>query len=141
MDNKKPIHFLVLKIVGFIGVCVAITGIVLTIKGFGDFESDNFMIGGFVSVFGIFVGLSGLVAGFRPEITKMITKSNRYIQQENKEDLSDIASTSAEIAKDAVTTTTRAIKEGLSGENVYCKHCGASIDADSKFCNKCGKEL
>ena len=23
---------------------------------------------------------------------------------------------------------------------VYCKYCGAEIDADSKFCNKCGKE-
>lgn len=35
----------------------------------------------------------------------------------------------------------RAIKEGLTeDETIYCKHCGASIDSDSTFCKKCGKE-
>ena len=24
--------------------------------------------------------------------------------------------------------------------NGYCKHCGTSIDSDSTFCKKCGKE-
>ena len=23
---------------------------------------------------------------------------------------------------------------------VFCKHCGSKIDADSKFCKKCGRE-
>ena len=36
---------------------------------------------------------------------------------------------------------TQGIKEGLSeNETVYCKHCGAQIDADSSFCKKCGKQ-
>ncbi|MBR0385607.1 MAG: zinc-ribbon domain-containing protein [Erysipelotrichaceae bacterium] len=26
------------------------------------------------------------------------------------------------------------------GEAVYCKYCGALIDADSRYCKKCGKE-
>ena len=25
-------------------------------------------------------------------------------------------------------------------DKAYCKECGAQIDADSKFCNKCGKQ-
>ena len=39
----------------------------------------------------------------------------------------------------------REIAQNVSNLNketnkVYCKHCGASIDADSKFCKICGKE-
>ena len=77
--------------------------------------------------------------GFRPEITKMATKSAKYIQDENKEDLKDIVDTTADIAGDAITKTTKAIKKGLK-DTKFCKHCGAEIDADSKFCSSCGKE-
>jgi hypothetical protein len=34
----------------------------------------------------------------------------------------------------------KGIKDDMTGEVIYCKHCGASIDKDSKFCSKCGKE-
>ena len=47
---KKPIRFIILKIVGFVGVAVLIAGIVLAINGFGDFESNNFMIGNMVII-------------------------------------------------------------------------------------------
>ena len=97
------------------------------------------MIGGLMATFGLFIGVSCLVMGFRPEITKMSTKSIKYIQQENKEDLKDIISTTADIASEAVTKTTTAIKQGIE-DTIFCKHCGAKIDFDSKFCNKCGKE-
>jgi uncharacterized membrane protein YvbJ len=80
------------------------------------------------------------VMGFRVELSKMMTKSAKYIQEENKEDLKDIASTTADIASDAITKTTKAIKKGVKGTK-FCKHCGAEIDEDSKFCSKCGKEL
>lgn len=137
---KKPFIFLILKIVGIVGIGLGIFGLVLAINGFGDFESNNFMIGSFVATFGIFVGIFGLVIGFRPEISKMAAKSARYIQEETREDLTAMASTSAEIVEDAVTRTASAVREGLSGDTVYCKHCGAVIDADSKFCKSCGKE-
>ena len=137
---KKPVVFLLMKIVGIVGIGLAIFGFVLSINGFGDFESNNFMIGGFIGVFGLFIGISGLVFGFRPEISKMAAKSARYIQEETREELTAMASTSAEIVEDAVTRTASAVREGLSGDTVYCKHCGAVIDADSKFCKSCGKE-
>lgn len=60
----------------------------------------------------------------------------------NEETLRNIANKEANINKEAVKTTFGAIKEGLSGnnENMFCKHCGAMIDSDSKFCKSCGKE-
>ena len=138
-NNNKPKCFIIFKIVGFIGIILAIAGFVLTIVGFGEFESNNFMIGGLMATFGLFIGVSGLVIGFRPEITKASTQSIKYIQQENKEDLKDSASTAAEIASEAITKTATAIKTGLD-DKMFCKHCGEKIDSDSKFCNKCGKE-
>ena len=92
-----------------------------------------------MSTFGLFLTVAFLATGFRPEITKMTTKSARYIQQENKEDLTGIANTTADIASGAITKTTRAIKKGIK-DTKFCKHCGAEIDADSKFCNNCGGE-
>ncbi len=137
---QKPKIFLLMKIVGIVGIALAIFGFVLSATGFGDFESNNFMIGSCIGVFGSFVGIFGLVFGFRPEMSKLAAKSARYIQEETREDLTAMASTSAEIVEDAVTRTASAVREGLAGDTVYCKHCGAKIDADSKFCKACGKE-
>ena len=81
--DKKPKIFCILKIVGFVGVAIAITGFILVGVGFGDFESNNFMIGGFLSAGGVFMAISGLVVGFRPEIAKLSIQSNKYIQQQN----------------------------------------------------------
>ena len=137
--NNKPKHFIIFKIIGLIGIILAIIGFVLTFVGFGDFESNNFMIGGFLTTFGLLIGIPCLIIGFRPEIAKMSVKSAKYIQQENKEDFKDIASNTAEIASEAITKTTTAIKNGLD-DKIFCKYCGEKIDSDSKFCNKCGKE-
>ncbi len=135
--SNKPKHFLILKIVGVIGIIVAVTGIVLSIKGFGDFESNNFMIGSFLAVAGMGMGFSGIMFGFSPEIAKARAKATRYIQEENKDDLSAIATNTAEIMSDAVTTTASAVMEGVE-KKMFCKHCGKGIDADSKFCSHCG---
>lgn len=141
MDNKKPKHFLIFKIIGFIGIAVGIAGFILSFSGFGNFENNNFMIGGFLGCFGIFIGISCLVIGFRPEISKLSTKSTKYIINDNKDDLTDITNTSANIVDGAITQTARAVKKGLTQEDsMFCKHCGSQIDIDSKFCNKCGKE-
>ena len=138
MENKKPIMYLVLKLVGFVGVAIAVAGIIFAITGFGDFESNNFTIGIFVLPVGFFIAAAGLVSGFTPEIARMKTKSAKYIQQENKEDLTEIASTNADIMSEAITKTTQAVNKGLD-QTKFCKHCGAEIDEDSAFCSKCGK--
>lgn len=138
-NNKRPTYLLILKVVGFIGIFVAIVGFVLAYKGFGDFEHNYFMLGGVMSSLGVFVGVSCLVLGFRPEMMRLATKTAKYIQEENKEDLTDIADTGAEIMSGAVKKTAKAVKDGLKGTK-FCKYCGAEIDEDSIFCSKCGKE-
>ena len=137
--NKKPGHFLTLKIVGFIAIAVAIIGLILVVTGFGNFGNNNFMIGGFLFTFGLFIGIICLVIGFQPEISKMSSKTTKYIQEENQDTLTDIASTSADIHSEAITKTIKAVKKGLN-DTKFCKHCGAQIDSDSKFCSECGKE-
>ena len=129
-----------MKIVGLLGAVVLIVGIFLTFIGFGDFETNNFIIGGFLSVVGFMTCSVGFMVGFRPEITKINLKAARHIQEENKDDLAAIASNAADIASDAVSTTAKAVAEGMR-DTVFCKHCGAKIDADSKFCSNCGKKL
>ena len=140
MSNPKPLHFLILKIVGFLLLAVAITGFGFVVTGFGDFSSNNFMIGGFMVTAGLFGAAHCLFVGFSPELAKMQTKSARYIQNENKDDLKEIAATSAKIASDAVSITARAVREGLR-DKIFCKYCGKEVDADSKFCSHCGKML
>jgi hypothetical protein len=135
---KKPLLFLILKIVGFFCLAIALLGIVLVINGFGDFETNNFMIGGFLTTFGLFIGISFSILGFRPEISKMAIQSQKYIQEENKEALKEISDTTAEINANAVKTIANAVAEGFSQNTVFCKECGEKIDSDSKFCRHCG---
>ena len=90
--------------------------------------------------FGLFLGVSCLVMGFKPEITKHTIKTTKYIQEENKEELKEMLLTTAEIHSEAVTTTAKAVKAGMS-DTMYCKHCGQKIDSNSKFCKYCGKEI
>ena len=137
--KSKPKHFLIFKMVGAVGIIAAVTGVILTIKGFGDFESNNFMIGSFAAVFGVMAASIGITIGFGPEIARAKAKSVRYIQEENKEDMTAIASNTAQIISDAVATTAGAFSEGMR-KTKFCKHCGTEIDSDSKFCSSCGKE-
>lgn len=68
-------------------------------------------------------------------------KTAKGVLDENEEDIRHVVGKTADISKDAITTTTRAIKKGLTEEeSVYCKHCGESIDSDSTFCKSCGKK-
>ena len=64
----------------------------------------------------------------------------KNIMDENEDVLRDLSKREAEIAKDKIEITARAIKDGLSVNQIYCKHCGKMIDEDSKFCKSCGKE-
>ena len=67
-------------------------------------------------------------------------KTKKNILDSNEEELKDMATKSANITKDGIETTVRAIRKGIIEDKMYCKHCGTSIDKDSRFCKKCGKE-
>ena len=137
--NNIQIRFLILKIIGFLAISVAIVGLILIFTGFGDFESNNFMIGGFMMPFGLVIGMFCLVNGFRPEITKASLKTAKYIQQQNKDDIKEIINTTANLNSEAITQTANAFKNGIK-DTKFCKHCGAEIDLNSNFCKICGKE-
>ena len=140
MDEQKPKHFIVLKIVGLSALALTVYAIILAITGFGDFESNRFMIGAMLTPFSLIIGITCTLAGFRPEIAKMRAKTIKYIQQENKQDFTEVASNTADILSAAVSKTAHAVKEGFGEDKIYCKHCGSQIDSDSKFCRHCGKE-
>ena len=74
------------------------------------------------------------------KMSKTVISMKKDIITEHEDDLKYIADKEADIAKDSITKKARAVKDGLKDEDIYCKHCGASIDADSKFCKRCGKE-
>lgn len=102
----------------------------------------------------------------RGKIMSSQIKATKHMMDYSKEDLKDILSTSADIGinaekeildnneetmmenatrkaninKKGIEITANAIKEGLNGSKIYCKHCGKLIDEDSKFCKSCGKE-
>lgn len=140
MNNKKPKFFIVFKIIGFLAAIVAVFGFIKLVKGFDDFESNDYLIGMFLGSFGLFVAVACLTIGFKPEISKMNAKSIKYVQEENKNDLKDIATSHAEIHSEAISNTVNTIKDSIN-DTMFCKHCGEKIDANSTFCKYCGKKL
>ena len=66
----------------------------------------------------------------------------------NEDELRNVVDKGSDIASGGIFKTARAfgrgIKESFGGAkgqaDAYCKYCGASIDADSVFCKKCGRQ-
>lgn len=68
--------------------------------------------------------------------------SRKKILNEHKDELKEMRDIEAEINKDAIKETSKAIKEGFtSSSSLYCKYCGKDIDEDSVFCKSCGKKV
>ena len=77
---------------------------------------------------------------FKSKLLGKQIEASKYIIDEHKNDIKSISDNVAEATKGATKTTARAIKEGFK-DTIFCKHCGAEIEADSKFCKVCGKKL
>ena len=78
-------------------------------------------------------------------LSEISLNAKKEILNQNEDVLRDIANKEASINRDAIKTTVGAVRDGWTGENnegktIFCKHCGALIDADSRFCKECGKE-
>ena len=157
---KLPKLLFILKILGFSFLIIGIILIILGVTVLSWEHSPNpavFAPGMVLTAISLFL----ILVGFLPDIESAAIKSKKYvlerskddlidiagttiktgksIQEKSKYDLKEIADTGAEIYSDAVTKTAKAIKEGIK-DTMFCKHCGAKIDSDSKFCNQCGKE-
>ena len=147
MSNQKadkPKIFTILKIVAPIFFAVGITLIVLACTVLGDkhefmgeteiWPNVACLIPGILVTF---MGIPCTIWAFTPQINKTVIETNKYLQQENKENLTAIANTGAEINREAVTTTARAIKEGLmDGQTATLPLQQDDVDPQ-KFCKHC----
>lgn len=97
-----------------------------------------------VPIFAVCIFIFAIVLMFSPKARgKMMSrqiKASKYMMDESVDDIKSISDNMAYANKDSIKTTARAIKEGFTKDTIYCKHCGTSIDIDSKFCKSCGKE-
>lgn len=135
------------KKVKIAGVIVIAIGIIMLIIGFfvikvpemgeeGWFKARK--TSSFLKSIGFFVTVVGCIIRFFVANSRQImayqVQQGMPIAQEGIEKMSPSMGNAAK-------EITKGIKEGLSeNETVYCKHCGAQIDADSSFCKKCGKQ-
>ena len=140
---EQPKIFLALKILSPIFFLVGLTLIILAVTVFADVtrvmdvetrfpEMACLTPGCFILV----LSVPCFVMGYAPKINKIAIKTAKYVQQENYDDLTDIATASAEITKDAVTITAKAIRDGVS-DTKYCKHCGAPANPHKEKCDYC----
>lgn len=74
------------------------------------------------------------------DLSTTAINTNKKVMDANEDTLRELSKQKANIHKDGITTTVKAIKDGFASDTIFCKHCGAVIDADSKFCKSCGKE-
>ena len=136
-ENKKPKIFTVLKVLAPIlligGAVMIILGIVLSQ---GNGPEAGLLVPG---VFLVFISIFLLFVAFMPNINKTMIKTAKYLQEDNKDDLTQIMDTSADITKGAITKTAKAVKDGLK-DYKYCRFCGEKIEEDSQFCKHCGKK-
>ena len=96
------------------------------------------ILGGAITVFAILMMCSSRVRG---KMMSKQVKATRYMIDESKDDIESISTDMANATKEGIETTTRAIRRGLTeDEEIYCKYCGARIDADSRFCKSCGRQ-
>lgn len=101
-------------------------------------QSEREFKGSTMVMFGIFITIVGCMIRFgvanQRKIMAYQAQQAMPIVKEGFEEMSPTLGTAAkEIAK--------GVKEGMAnGETMFCKHCGTKIDADSRFCSKCGKE-
>ena len=168
IDNKNtekkktqmPKH---LKIMMIVSPLMLVIGIVFLIVAVSTSQAV-FLV---PSLLLLFPGLFCCVFTFAPLMQKHSIKTQKYIQESSRDDLTDIMSTGLGIGIDATSNAidenegdlrniadksadimagpmatmagsiSRGIKEGAK-DTKFCKHCGSEIDRDSKFCSECG---
>lgn len=154
---KTPVALIVFRVLSLVCLIIGIIGVIMAVNT-GPYNNFGFVA---MAMLGLFFALGFATWGFKPQIQKINTNINRHtteyvseelkglsktmigiqkdVQEENKESLTSIASTSADINSEAITKKAKAVKKGLK-DTKFCKNCGKEIDADSNFCSKCGCE-
>jgi len=151
--KDKTTRFLVLKIIGCVGILIAIAGIIMFIINLGgEFNAGLFIAGLLMMVLGILSGVPCLFFGFLPRLLAARVATMQQLQQQNIHIIKELSQAAAEAsanmqaaanAPSSIASTPREEPAPVDTamDKMYCKHCGAQIDSDSKFCKACGKEL
>lgn len=140
-----------LKIIGF---CLIPVGIILIVLGctvfayhpFGNsfFGRQPHMGALIPGALLCFISILVLIAGFNPSLTKFGARLHNETMDHAGKDITEAVSKTVDTVTPAITKVVGAVRKGVDpkGEDpqVYCKHCGNSIDEDSKFCKHCAKE-
>ena len=154
---KTPRALIVFRVLSLVCLIIGIVGVIMAVNT-GPYNNFGFVA---MAMLGFAFTINFGVWGFIPQIQKINTNINRHtteyvseelkglsktmigiqkdVQEENKDSLTSIASTSADINSEAITKKAKAVKKGLK-DTKFCKNCGKEIDADSNFCSKCGCE-
>lgn len=89
--------------------------------------------------------IGGFITMLNPNLQgKMLSKqvkSLRNMMDESKDTLKSLADDMADINADSIEATAKAVKKGLTSDDVICSHCGKKIDKDSKYCKYCGDRI
>ncbi len=80
------------------------------------------------------------IQAINENMSSIAINSKKNILNKYGEDLKDISTKEAKIKEEGIKIKTKSIKEGLTSNKKYCKHCGVLIDEDSQYCSKCGKK-
>lgn len=88
----------------------------------------------------MFEDLQGELTEMGTAVGSMSANIQKGILDKNEETMKENARRTASIEKESIEIKARALKDGLTKNSKYCKHCGTAIDEDSKFCKECGKE-
>lgn len=158
--NNNSSRFLVLKIIGCVGIAIAVTGIIIYICNLaGEFSTGLFITGLLMMILGILSGVPCLFFGFLPRLLAARISAMQQLQQQNINVFKELSAAAAQAAANAQAAAQAAEapameirEESVAQESseeqaqttantkMYCKHCGVQIDSDSKFCKSCGKE-
>lgn len=93
----------------------------------------------FIIIIGCFITM--LNPNIQGKMLSKQVKSLRNMMDESKDSLKSLADDITDINADSIEATAKAVKKGLTSDDVICSHCGKKIDKDSKYCKYCGDRI
>ena len=140
-DPQKQKMKKIFKTIIIIGVVLTLLGTVLAVLAFttSKYVNEAMAIIGFCL---ISFGIPVILWGFVPKIERFNMQVRKHIQEENKDTLTSMANTSADIHSEAVGKIAKTIHNEINNKtSKFCQHCGAPVKPNQKFCKYCGNQL
>ena len=165
--TKLPTIFIVLRIIALL---LLATGITLVVIGSKNDEAKFMIPGIFGLILCLFLGVISFIPSIQKtsiKTEKYIMETTKDDLKDllsttmgigigatsdaidgNEDELRNVVDKGSDIASGGIFKSAKAFAKGFKSglgdaqgqADVYCKYCGASIDADSVFCKKCGRQ-